>query len=339
MKLMKWLSTLMIAVLILSGCSSTAKKDENGKELKEVNVMLDWYPNAIHSFLYVAIEKGYFKDAGLDVKLQFPSNPTDPLTLTAAGKTTLGIYYQQDVIVAKANEQVPITSVGPVVRTPLNQLMSLEESNIKRPKDLEGKTVGYSGTPLSEATIKFMVEHDGGDPSKVKLVDVGFELVSALITKKVDVISGGMINHELPVMEHKGYKIATMDSSKFGVPKSREMVFVAGDKTLAKDQETVTAFLKAAEKGFDFTKKHPEESLDLLLENQEKESFPLTKAIEEQSLDILLKHMETKDEPFLSDTKEAWDEQTKWLLEQKMIQETIPSDQLYKDLVNYSPLS
>ncbi|MCA9725598.1 MAG: ABC transporter substrate-binding protein, partial [Kurthia sp.] len=134
MRLMKFFVLCSLLVVVLAGCSSKAK---DGKELKEVTVMLDWYPNAIHSFLYVAMEKGYFKEKGLDVKLQYPSNPTDPLTLTAAGKSTIGIYYQQDVIMARANEGVPIQSIGTIVQSPLSQLMSLKESNIQRPRDLE----------------------------------------------------------------------------------------------------------------------------------------------------------------------------------------------------------
>ncbi|HZG10772.1 ABC transporter substrate-binding protein [Kurthia gibsonii] len=330
MRLMKFFVLCSLLVVVLAGCSSKAK---DGKELKEVTVMLDWYPNAIHSFLYVAMEKGYFKEKGLDVKLQYPSNPTDPLTLTAAGKSTIGIYYQQDVIMARANEGVPIQSIGTIVQSPLSQLMSLKESNIQRPRDLEGKTVGYGGTPLSEATIKAMVKEDGGDPNQVKLVDVGFELVSALITKKVDVLAGGLINHELPVMEEKGYPISTMDPSEFGVPKSHEIVFVASDRTIAKDEATLKAFLEAAKQGFDYTKKNPDESLAILLDHQEKDQFPLTKSIEEKSLKIVTDKMETKEEPFLSDHPASWEKQNEWLVQQKIADKMVPTDELYKELV------
>ena len=149
----KWLAAIFVSVLlmgILAACNqgetSTKSKSEDEK-LKEVTVMLDWYPNAVHSFLYVAEEKGYFKEEGLDVELQFPANPTDPLNLAAAGKITLGFYYQPDVVMARTNEEVPVKSVGTIVRSPLNRLITLKESGITRPKDLEGKTVGFNGTP------------------------------------------------------------------------------------------------------------------------------------------------------------------------------------------------
>ncbi len=100
--------------------------------------MLDWYPNAVHSFIYAAIEKGYFKEEGVKVNIKFPSNPTDPLTLAAAGKVTVGLYYQPDVVMARANEQIPVKSIGAVVRSPLNHVVSLKSAGIQSPKDLEG---------------------------------------------------------------------------------------------------------------------------------------------------------------------------------------------------------
>ena len=88
------------------------------EQLREMNVVLDWYPNAIHSFLYAAIERGYFKDVGLDVKIRFPANDNDALALVAAGKAEIGLYYQQDVIQAVVNQKVGVRSIGAVCQRP-----------------------------------------------------------------------------------------------------------------------------------------------------------------------------------------------------------------------------
>ena len=145
--------------LLLAVGKDTAEKDNNQaaesgeKELKEVSIMLDWYPNAVHSYLYVAEEKGYFAEEGVKVDIQFPANPTDPLTLAAAGKITLGLYYQPEVIAARANEKLPVKTVASIVRSPLNHVLVPEDSAVQSPKDLEGKKVGYPGTPLNEAIL------------------------------------------------------------------------------------------------------------------------------------------------------------------------------------------
>ncbi len=142
MKKFKYLSVVLVFMfLFVTGCSSKQVASSSTQKLEEVDLVLDWYPNAIHSFIYAAIENGYFKDEGLKVNIKYPSNATDPLTLTAANKATIGIYYQPDIVMARANEKVPVKSIGAIVHTPLNLVISLKEKNINSPNDLSGKTI------------------------------------------------------------------------------------------------------------------------------------------------------------------------------------------------------
>jgi putative hydroxymethylpyrimidine transport system substrate-binding protein len=331
MKRFKYVLLLSILVFVFAGCSAGVTKKPLNE--KEVTLMLDWYPNAVHSFIYAAIEKGYFKEEGIKVNVKFPSNPTDPLTLAAAGKITVGLYYQPDVVMARANEGIPIKSIGAVVRSPLNHIVSLKEAGINSPKDLSGKTVGYSGTPLSEEYLKTMIKEDGGDPDKVKLIDVGFDLVSSLITKKVDAVTGAYINHEVPVLREKGYEPAYFSPADYGVPNYYELVFVASDKTIKEDKKTLQAFLRGAKKGYEYMKNNPDEALDILLANQEKENFPLIREVEKQSMDILLGKMEEANAPFLSQTKQSWEEQSKWLKEKGMTKKTVSANELFENII------
>ena len=87
----RMLSLLLICVLLLCGCGAD-KNDAGTGELKELDVVLDWYPNALHAFLYVAIEKGYYEEEGLKVNIQFPSNSNDAISLVAAGQADIGLY-------------------------------------------------------------------------------------------------------------------------------------------------------------------------------------------------------------------------------------------------------
>ena len=91
-----------LVLLAVSGCGSSSGA-QTQKKLREINVVLDWYPNALHTFIYTAIERGYYQDEGLDVKIQFPANENDALSLVSAGKAEIGLYYQHDVIQAVAN--------------------------------------------------------------------------------------------------------------------------------------------------------------------------------------------------------------------------------------------
>ena len=123
------LSLLLICTLLLCGCGAS-KNDAGTEELKELDVVLDWYPNALHAFLYVAIEKGYYEEEGLKVNIRFPSNSNDAISLVAAGQADIGLYYQQDVIQARTQQNVPVKSIGAVVQGPLNIVLSLKEKNI-----------------------------------------------------------------------------------------------------------------------------------------------------------------------------------------------------------------
>ena len=138
-------SLMLITILMLVACnedeteSKDARESTTNDEKETVSIMLDWYPNAVHSYLYVAQEKGYFEEENIVVTFQFPANPTDPLTLAASGKVTMGLYYQPDVKMAKANEDIPIKAVAAVVREPLNHVVYREDNPIHSPKELVDK--------------------------------------------------------------------------------------------------------------------------------------------------------------------------------------------------------
>lgn len=333
MKKLKSLILLLISLcLVFSGCTSKQAAADTSNKLEDVDLVLDWYPNAIHSFIYAAIENGYFKEEGLKVNIKYPSNATDPLTLPAAGKATIGMYYQPDIVMARANEKVPIKSIGAIVHTPLNVIISLKEKNINTPKDLSGKTIGFSGNPLNTEYVKTMVKADGGDPNSIKIVDVGFELLSSMITKKVDATTGGLINHEVPVLEHEGHPVNYFDPAKYGVPNYYEEIFVASDKTLKEKPETLKKFMRAAKKGYEFTKNNPDKSLKILLNNQQKDNFPLIEEVEKQSINVLLPKMESKDEPFLFQDKKVWQNNIDWLYKQGLIKEKIKAEDCFVNL-------
>jgi putative hydroxymethylpyrimidine transport system substrate-binding protein len=324
---------ILSAILLLSACGGTESQGEYvEKELPVVDIMLDWYPNAVHSYLYAAMEQGYFEEEGVKVNIKFPANPTDPINLAATGDITLGITYQPDVIMARAKD-IPVVSVAAIVRSPLNHMIYLPESGIKSPKDLEGKKVGYPGIPVNEPLLKTMIEADGGDMSKVELIDVGFELGSSLVSENVDAVIGAYINHEVPVLEHKGYEVNYFNPVDYGVPNFYELVIVSNEETWKGQEEAIRAFWKGATKGYHYMQENPKESLDLLMSHQDQANFPLIREVEEKSLDILLPKMETGDEAFGSQTKESWQETIDWLKNGGLITDAPDVDEIFVNLV------
>ena len=248
--------------MLLAGCSANNNNSsDNGSaigkdDLRELTVVLDWYPNALHAFLYQAEQAGYFAEEGLTVKLQSPAGTNDAISMVAAGQADIGLYYQQDIIQSRADQNIPVKSIGAVVQSPLNIVLSLKDKNITEPKDLVGKTIGYAGTELSEALIHSIMKNSGASADDVEMIDVGFELMASMTTGQVDATIGCLVNHEVPQMEKEGFEVNYFFPDDFGVPQYYEGVFLANDTMIKNEPEVLKGFLRACEKALKILKTH-----------------------------------------------------------------------------------
>lgn len=321
-------AALAACTLLLTGCTAGQNADANNNdaaqtdgELRELTVVLDWYPNALHAFLYQAEEAGYFAEESLTVNIQPPAGVNDAMSMVAAGQADIGLYYQQDVIQARVEQDVPVKSIGAVVQGPLNIILSLKEKDITEPADLVGKTIGYAGTELSEALVRSIMENSGVDPSSVEMIDVGFDLMSSMVTGNVDATIGCLVNHEVPQMEKEGFEVNYFFPDDFGVPQYYEGIFLANDTMIEQESDVLAGFLRACEKGFADFKSNTDEVLQVLLDNQDESNFPLDPDVEKQSCDTLLPLMETADAAFLSQTEQCWQENIDWMYDEGLISE------------------
>lgn len=341
---MKKLIALMLTgvmALGLAGCSGTTQSTENadntdntestdatGEGLEDFDIVLDWYPNAVHSFIYVAMEKGYYAEEGLNVNVRFPSNTNDAITLTAAGQADAGLYYQTNTISTAANQDIPIKVIGTVVQHPLNIVMSMRESGINSAADLKGKVIGYPGTPDNEIFVKAMMENCGLSYDDVTMQDVGFDLNTALITGNVDAVIGGYINHEYPTLIQEGYDVTYFNITDEGIPDYEELVLVTGEKQLEEESDKLAAFIRASKKGFEDVKNDPQGALDILLKNQDEANYPLDPDIEKASMDILLPLMYSDTQDFLDVNEQSWTDTINWLNEQGLLNKEITAQDI-----------
>lgn len=326
-----WFLILIMSIL-LTACS-TNRTTSNGKEkLEDISIMLDWYPNAVHTAIYVAKEKGYFANEGLNVNIEMPADTNDPLKLAATGKVDLAISYQTQLLVSRA-EGIPVVSVAAFVRHSLDAIMFKKESGIQSPKDLEGKNIGYPSASVNEAVVSTMVKNDGGDMNKVKMTDVGWDLMSSLATDNVDALTGAYINHELVLLKKEGYDMDILKLTDYGVPDNYELVVVTGEKTWKKKKAAFEKFWQAVTKAQEDVKKDPEAGLKVLLEH-ENDSFPLDKEVETESLRVLLPLMEKANVPFGYQEEDSWNEVAKWLYESKVIKENLDANDAFVNIVS-----
>ncbi len=229
--------------LVLAACGNSPAKQAQAAAKPgqaQIDLSLDWTPNPDHVGLYYAQSKGLFQQAGLTVRMRAPSDPSAPLKLVALRKADLAISYEPDLFFA-AEKRLPVTAVAALIPVPLNSLIALPTAGISTPASLKGHTVGITGIPSDNAILQTL-EHTGGlQPSDVKAVSVGYNLVTALLSHKVDAILGGYRNVEaVQIAQQTGKPPATLPVDQLGVPSYDELVVVANTTRLHTDPTYAT---------------------------------------------------------------------------------------------------
>jgi putative hydroxymethylpyrimidine transport system substrate-binding protein len=228
----------------------------------KLTVLLDWYVNPDHAPLVVAKEGGFFARHGLDVDLIAPADPSAPPKLVAAGKGDIAITYQPDFML-QVKEGLPLVRIGTLIDTPLNCLIVLKDGPIKTLADLKGKKIGYSVAGLQKAYLGAILKSAGLTANDVTLVDVNFNLVTALMSGQVDAAIDGYRNVELIQLGLEGKPGIAFYPEEHGVPPYDELIYVTSTKL--KDDPRMGRFLAAIEDATVFLTNHPDEALAMFL--------------------------------------------------------------------------
>lgn len=169
----------------------------------KLTLILDWFVNPDHGPIIIAREKGYFKDAGLEIEIIPPADPADPPKLVAAGKADIAVSYQPQLHL-QVHAGLPLVRVGTLVATPLNCLLVLADGPIKSVADLAGMKVGFSVAGVEEALLGAILKPHGLGMNDVELVNVNWSMSPSLMSKQVDAVIGAFRNFELNQMKIEG---------------------------------------------------------------------------------------------------------------------------------------
>jgi putative hydroxymethylpyrimidine transport system substrate-binding protein len=282
-----------------------------------VSIALDWYPNSNHAGLFWAESRGLFSDAGLDVTLQTPADPSTVLQTVAAGRDTFGISYQPDILLARA-EGVPVVAVASIVPRPLLGVMSLASSNITRPADLAGKTVGYPGIPSQEAFLKTMLAGDGLTLDDVNLIDVEFNLIPSVISGKAVAVMGAYWTHETIAAKNEGYLVTLLKVDDWGVPGYDELVLVASEDTVANQTDMVRDAIDAIVTGYRDASNDQAAALDIL----QQASSDIDLAVEIEGLALLADVWKETGTDLGKLDQARWQAFVDWMIEQALLPAT-----------------
>jgi putative hydroxymethylpyrimidine transport system substrate-binding protein len=252
------LAALALAALVLSGCGAKHDKlSAPGAPSQSVTMMLDWFPNADHVGLYTALSDGDFAKAGLGVHVQVPTNPASPLQLLAAGKVDVAISYEPELLLARDKGE-PLVAIAALVQRPLTSIVSLGAKHITSPAQLRGKRVGDAGIPYQHAYLTTILEHAGVSPSSVKEINVGDNLVPAMLSGRVDATLGAYWNYEALELRELGRRANVIHVENAGVPDYDELVLVTREDEIASRNNVLRRFVQALGRGYETVRGNPQ---------------------------------------------------------------------------------
>ena len=232
--------------LVLTACGE--KSEDTTGDREAFSLTLDFYPNPDHAGIYMAEKLGYFDEAGLDVSIATPSDPSLPIKAVATGDSDLAISYEPEVALAR-EQGLDVVAIAALVNRPLTSLIWLQKSGIKGVADLKGKTVATAGIPYQDAFLKTILARVKLTPEDVKSVNVGFGLLPALLGGSAQAMLGGFSNVEGIDLRERGKAPVVTPVDELGVPTYDELVLVANRHELEEEPEAVRLFLAALERG------------------------------------------------------------------------------------------
>src|SRR3954451_20199550 len=251
---------LALALLaLLAGCGSSPGTDRPDED---ATLLLDFTPNAVHSGIYLARDRGYDEAEGVELTIRKPGASTDALKLLQAGRADMAILDIHDLGLAREQGR-DLVGVMAFVQRPLAAVLA--QPKIRRPRDLEGHRAGVTGLPSDVAVLHSVVAGDGGDPHKVQATTIGFEAVKALLARRVDAATA-FWNVEGVALQARRPDTREFRVDQYGAPPYPELVLCTTRVTLDDQRPLIDATVRALRRGDNEAQVDPESAVSALLQ-------------------------------------------------------------------------
>lgn len=253
---------LFCLIGVMLSCSIYILAEEH---LREIKILLEWVPNTNHTGVYVALEKGFYREEGLGVSVIQPEEG-GAAPFIAAGQGEFGFSSQEQVTFARASDEpLPVVAVAAILQHNTSGFASPVAKEIKRPRNFEGKQYGGWGSPIEEATIKALMDYDGADFAKTEIVTIGAIDFFAAVQQYVDYtwiyygwdgVASEVANFPINFVFLQDYA----PELDYYTP-----IIIVSEELKTEEPELIKKFLKATEKGYQFSMSHPESAVEILL--------------------------------------------------------------------------
>lgn len=313
---------LGLAGLALATAFGTAacgeQKDQIGPgsaRLQKLTLMLDWFPNADHVGIYEGLARGDFRQAGIDLEVQTPSNPSEPLQLAQAGRVDVAISYEPQLMIDR-DHYGTILSFAALVDRPLTSIISIGSKRIRTAAQLRGKTVGTAGIPYQTAYLDTILAHAGVPASSVRRVDVGSDLVPAMLSGKVDATLGGYWNYEAIQLRQARKRPNVIPVQQAGVPTYDELVLTTSEIYFENHVSLLRRFVQALARGYEQARADPQAAVDALVKANPSLSPTLQLAAVKATLPAFFP---ADGRPWGWQSSTQWDAFGKWMYDHRLI--------------------
>ena len=231
----------VVAAFLLAGCGGSG-----GDGVERARIAIDFTPNAVHAPIYAAERLGLDGDHGIDLDVRGPGGSPDSLKLLVTGKVDMAVLDIHDLGLAREKGS-DVVGVGALVDRPLAAIITAPD--VRRPRDLEGRRVGVSGLPSDPAVLRPVIESDGGDFGRLRLVTIGFSAVPSLLSGKVAGVPA-FWNVEGVLLRQRGFDPNEFRLDDYGAPPYPEVVLAVTRETLTERRELVEGTLAAFADGW-----------------------------------------------------------------------------------------
>lgn len=323
-----FLSILLLVSLVACGAPVAAPAPTATPEAKSLTFMAGYKPQANLPFVgaYVAKEKGFFDVVGLNVTIEHSAGRGEHLQLLTAGTVDVTTQDAAVLLQRRADPGLPLVSIALIGQRGQQAFAALANKGFETPKDWEGHTVGFKGTPPPD--LFALLDAAGASSDATKLVNVGFD-PRVLVEGQVDVYPVFKSN-EPYLLRTWGYDIRLWEAADYGVP-TLGLTYVTTPEIIARDPERIKRFVRAVLKGIAYAEEHPDEAVEIVLKYTGPETDP---AHMRYMLDTELKdaHSPVTDANGLGwQTREQWQELADVLLKYQGLTQAVTADEAFSN--------
>jgi NitT/TauT family transport system substrate-binding protein len=320
----RWFSAVVLLAVLISGCGggqASAPKDQ-------VTIQFAWFHQIEYTGFYIAVEKGYYAEENMDVKLVAGGYDVNAITSVMDGTAQFGISRGTNMTVARSKGQ-DVVAVGTIFRKSPWVAVSLKKTGIVKPEDFAGKTIGIeTGDPDYIENVQFLalLKKLNIDTSEIKYMSRDFAdpIANDLKAGKADVDAGLFATNDLVTAQMRGDEVNTIYYSDYGVDIYANLIFANGD-FLKKNPDLAKRFMRATLRGYKYALEHPDEAVAAALKYDEK----LDATVQAAQMKAQIPLIDTGDQPIGWMDESVWQNTVDVLLEGGFIASAVDAKSLF----------